>query len=59
MVIYQHDSNFLTNICLRTLIYNGINYGTMEKTMALWKKTKPKTQELWFTMDKLWYYSKL
>ena len=36
------------------------NYGTMEKTMVLWKKydTIPKTMELWFIMEKLWYYGK-
>ena len=39
----------------------GQNYGTMVKTMDYIEKTIdsiPKTMELWFTIEKLWYYGK-
>ena len=41
--IYQNNRSFEQIYSFRTLIYYGKNYGTMEKTMVLWKK--------------LWYYT--
>ena len=55
MEIYQNNRSFEQTYSFRTLIYHGKNYGTMEKTMVLYRK-------LWnfdLLWKKLWYYNKL
>ena len=69
MVIYPPKIEVFERIySLRTLIYYwklwyyGQNYGTVEINYGIVEinyGTIPKTMELWFTMKKLWYYSKL
>ena len=44
MVIYQNNWSFWTDLQLYNFDLLWKNYGTMEKTMVLWKK--------------LWYYGK-
>ena len=53
MEIYQNNWRFEQIYSYRTLIYYG-------KTMVLWELygTIPKTMELWFTMEKKWYFGK-
>ena len=57
MVIYQNHWSFEQNLKIKNfdLLFmnklwyrNEKNYGSM-----------PKTMELWFTMEKIWYYKKL
>ena len=56
---------FLNEFIAKELRFTISNYCTLEKTMVLWEKngpmkkihdTIPKTMELLFTMEKLWYY---